>query len=70
MHPFLTADMARTHMDDLHRDAQRHRLAAQARPGGTHATLARWRGAVASATARARQVVSPATSPQPVCCPA
>jgi hypothetical protein len=69
MHPFLTADMARTHIDDLHRDAEQHRLAAQARAGRTHAVLAGWREAVASATARARRAVAPAT-PQPVCCPA
>ena len=74
MHPYLTGAMTQVHMEDLHREAARHRLAAQAQAGRTKPATA-WRATVADAVAAARRLMMPAPAsarcvPDPVCCPA
>jgi hypothetical protein len=41
MNPITTHYLAQLHMEDLHRDAEQHRLVGQARPGVSTATKIR-----------------------------
>lgn len=73
MHPYLTGAMAQAHIEDLHRDAARHRLIAEARAGRTGPVTA-WRSTVSDAIASLRRAIMPAPAracaAPPVCCPA
>jgi hypothetical protein len=73
MHPYLTGVMAQAHIEDLHREAARHRLAAAARAGRTGPVTA-WRSTVTDAIAGLRRAMTPtparACAPQSECCPA
>jgi len=76
MHPYLSGLMADAHRQDLLREADQHRLVAQARSARPHRALAPWQAAVAQVGERVRLLAKPAPAaavgcaPQPVCCPA
>jgi hypothetical protein len=74
MHPYMTGIMAQAHMEDLHAEAARNRLIAQARAGRPE-PVASWWSRVGHAIAGARRAVGPAPAaaprvPQATCCPA
>lgn len=68
MHPYLTGVFAEAHIKDLHQDAARHRLAAEARAAQLGAVPV-WRHAAAAALRRALTPIRVRRA-QPVCCPA
>lgn len=76
MHPYLTGLMVEDHLEDLHREADQHRLVRQAREARPRRALPQWRGALTQVGERVRLLTKPAPAapvgcaPQPVCCPA
>lgn len=69
MHPYLAGAMAQAHIEDLHAEAARFRLAAEARaahPAPVHA----WWSRQVSAFQRVLAARVQTRAPQPVCCPA
>lgn len=76
MHPYLTGLMAEAHREDLRREADQHRLVAQARAARRRHGLVQWQAALAQAGEKVHLLAKPAPAPaagcapQPVCCPA
>jgi hypothetical protein len=76
MHPYLSGLMAEAHREDLLREADQHRLVAQARAARPRHAMTEWQAALGRVGERVRLLATPARAtgvrcaPEPVCCPA